>query len=115
VRLAEALAARQRNAAHLALLGAALYRAGRFRGAARTLEEAIRAHGKGGEAESWLFLALARRRMGQPEDARRWLARVEGWLKKQQFKTWQRTIYWRLLSREARDLILRMPRVPDER
>jgi WD40 repeat protein/tetratricopeptide (TPR) repeat protein len=113
VRLAERVLADQRNASNLDLLGAALYRASRFKDAAQALEEAIKAQGKGGYIDSWLFLAMARKRLGQPEEARRWLLKVEDWLKDQKFEAWETTIYWRLLHQEARGLILKMPRAED--
>src|SRR5262249_49411997 len=48
VRLARRSVQAHRTAASLEALGAAQYRAGDFAGAARTLQEAIKLHGKGG-------------------------------------------------------------------
>jgi hypothetical protein len=111
-RLAERLVASQRTASHLHRLGAALYRAGRFEEATRTLEQSIQQEGKGGYSDSWLFLAMTRQRRSQPVEARRWLARFEAWLEKQKLDSWQLRLRWQLLHQEARALIQRMPRVP---
>src|SRR5262249_50029901 len=78
VALAQRLAAGQRDASTLTRFGAALYRAGRFEEAARTLQEAIKAHGTGGYADSWLFLALAQQRLGREKEARQSLNVVQG-------------------------------------
>src|SRR5262245_1945043 len=60
---------------HLITLGAALYRADRAEEAVGRLGEALEAHGKGG-VEGWLFLALARQRLGRGAEARQALDRA---------------------------------------
>jgi WD40 repeat protein/serine/threonine protein kinase/tetratricopeptide (TPR) repeat protein len=58
-------------------LGAALYRAGRFDEAIRSLEDAIKARGGGkGHPTDWAFLAMASHRLGHRDEARRWLERL---------------------------------------
>ena len=59
--------------AYLNTLGGALYRAGQSEAAVQRLGEAITAHGKDGTAGDWLFLAMAHHRLGQADEARRWL------------------------------------------
>ena len=68
---------------------------------------------QGGDRGSWLFLAMARQRRGQPGEARRWLAGAEDSLQKQKFEPWQAKGSWRMLHQEAQALVLTMPRVPD--
>jgi hypothetical protein len=90
-----------------------LYRAGCLEEAVRTCQESIKALGKGGYVDTWLFLAMAQQRLGRGEEARKSLARYEEWLKGQNFATWQQTTHWGLLYKEARGLILVMPRITD--
>jgi uncharacterized protein with WD repeat len=54
------------------LLGAALYRDGQAEAAVRELTEAVRGHGRGGSLWAKLFLALAHRRLGHPEQAQQY-------------------------------------------
>jgi WD40 repeat protein/tetratricopeptide (TPR) repeat protein/tRNA A-37 threonylcarbamoyl transferase component Bud32 len=80
VRLAEEVAGRHpKKYATLNTLGAVLYRAGRYEDAVRRLEEAIKAHPRGGAPFDFLFLAMAHQRLGHGEEARRWLARATEW------------------------------------
>jgi serine/threonine-protein kinase len=61
--------------------GALHYRAGRFQEAAALFERSLRANAKPGQAVvSWLWLALARQRLGNSEEARRWLGKAAAWL-----------------------------------
>jgi WD40 repeat protein/tetratricopeptide (TPR) repeat protein len=57
-------------------LGAVLYRAGQHQEAISTLNEALDAHGSGGTAWDWVFLAMAHHRLGEADEARRWLHKV---------------------------------------
>jgi len=66
---------RQRHS-YLSLLGAVLYRAGRYQDAVDRLQEGITAHGDGGELADWAFLAMAHWRLGQRADAQRWLDKL---------------------------------------
>jgi tetratricopeptide (TPR) repeat protein len=113
VKLAEGQVARERTASHLHHLGAALYRAGKYREAASTLEEAIKVQGKGGFIDTLLFLAMTCSRLGQQEEARKLLDAFERWLRTQKFDNARREVHWNRLREEARTLILRMPRVPE--
>jgi tetratricopeptide (TPR) repeat protein len=115
VQLARQLVAGKRNADHLHHLGVSLYRAGQYEEARKTLHEAIKAHGKGGYADSWLFLAMTLQRLGRPAEARTCSDKFESWLKIAQFDTWDEKTRWRLLHREAKELIWKMPRVPEGR
>ena len=60
-------------------LGAAHYRAGDAKAAAAALQESMRLR-SGGDAYDWLFLAMVRRRLGDPADARRWYDRSLAWI-----------------------------------
>jgi len=99
VKLAEDLVASLSNASTLDLLGAVLYRNGRFKEAARTLREAIKVHGKGGNVDSWLFLAMTQQRLGRGAEARSNLARFEKGRKSQKFTTWQERTRGRCCTR----------------
>jgi tetratricopeptide (TPR) repeat protein len=60
-------------------LGVAHYRAGEWSEAADALEESMRLR-SGGDPYDWLFLAMARRRLGDDAEARRWLDRSVAWI-----------------------------------
>jgi tetratricopeptide (TPR) repeat protein len=81
-RLAETeLKANARQSWSLTEQGALDYRAGRFSQAVALFEQSLRADPTPGQAVlNWLWLALANRRLGKPEEARRWLDRATAWL-----------------------------------
>jgi serine/threonine-protein kinase len=57
------------------------HRAGRFEQAVDRLHDSLRAEGRPGAAVlAWLWLALAHQRLGETEEARRWLERAVKWL-----------------------------------
>ena len=61
--------------------GALAYRAGRFQQAVPLFEQSLRADPKSGRAVlNWLWLALAKQRLGEAEEARRWLNKAQAWL-----------------------------------
>jgi serine/threonine-protein kinase len=61
--------------------GALAYRAGRFQEAVPLFEQSLKADTTPGRAVlNWLWLALAQQRLGQPEEARRWLSKAQAWL-----------------------------------
>ncbi len=60
---------RQRNAVTLHRHGAALYRAGQYPEAERSLRESVKAHGGGGSVETWFFLAMAAHHLGKHDEA----------------------------------------------
>ncbi len=79
VRLAEivlAEAPKGQDIGRLNILGAALYRAGRFDESIRRLEEGVKAGGQGGTPSTWTFLAMAQHRKGNRAEARRWLDKL---------------------------------------
>jgi Flp pilus assembly protein TadD len=80
VSLAENLLARSsRDHWHVNLLGAALYRAGRFEEAVTRLTEAteLNCHPyRTNMLHTWFFLAMAHHRLGHAEEARRWLEKA---------------------------------------
>jgi tetratricopeptide (TPR) repeat protein len=78
IRLAQSAVKRANQldkAVYLKNLGAALYRAGRYRDAIQGLEEAIQARG-GEDPTDWPWLAMAHHRLGHRALARRWLERL---------------------------------------
>jgi tetratricopeptide (TPR) repeat protein len=61
--------------------GALAYRAGRFQEAVPFFEQSLQADPKPGRAVfNWLWLALANQRLGQADEARRWLNKAGAWL-----------------------------------
>ena len=61
--------------------GALAYRAGRFQEAVPVFEQSLKANPRPGSAVlNWLWLALAKQRIGKSEDARRWLNKAQAWL-----------------------------------
>jgi serine/threonine protein kinase/WD40 repeat protein len=76
----EAVARFPKDAELRTTLGAVLFRAGRFRQAIRNLEESIRLNRYGGNAYDWLFLAMARHRLGDHAAARAALATARDWI-----------------------------------
>ena len=69
------------------------------------LEEAIKAHGKGGTDWMKLFLAMAYMRLGQVTEARRWLGTVLKWEQANQNAAWWARVLTEVLRREAEALI----------
>jgi hypothetical protein len=102
-------------------LGVALFRAGRYAEAIERLEAFDRARGKGSNASSQLYGALAHYRLGHAEEARRLVADARGWLA--EFRrdplhaSWPLArrpsiadrLEWWLLLREAEELVGRAP------
>jgi Flp pilus assembly protein TadD len=79
VRLAErAVAARPDDYARLNTLGGVLLRAGRAEEAIARLRQALQ-RPKSDQVSDELLLALAYQRLGQADEARRWLARATAW------------------------------------
>jgi tetratricopeptide (TPR) repeat protein len=61
--------------------GALAYRAGRFEQAVPCFEQSLQADPRPGRAVlNWLWLALAKQRLGEAEEARRWLNKAQAWL-----------------------------------
>jgi tetratricopeptide (TPR) repeat protein len=61
--------------------GALAYRAGRFQESVTLFEQSLRADATPGRAVlNWLWLALAHQRLGNGEEARRWLDKAQAWL-----------------------------------
>jgi tetratricopeptide (TPR) repeat protein len=113
VSLAErAVATDPKSHAFLNTLAAALYRAGRFEEALGKLDAAVQAHGRGGDPEDCLFLAMAHHRLGRAAEARHWLAEaVRGLDRAAQSPPPEATLPWtqrlagELLRREAEGLL----------
>jgi hypothetical protein len=102
-------------------LGVALLRAGRYGEAIERLEAFDTARGKGSNASSQLYRALAHHRLGHVEDARRLVADARAWLaefrRDPMHPFWPLArrpfsgdrLEWRLLLREAEELVGRAP------
>jgi len=61
--------------------GALAYRAGRYQEAVPLFEQSLKADATPGRAVvTWVWLALAQQRLGQSEEARRWLGKAQAWL-----------------------------------
>jgi tetratricopeptide (TPR) repeat protein len=61
--------------------GALAYRAGHYQEAVSFFEKSLEADSRPGRAVvNWLWLALARQRLGKAEEARRWLDKATAWL-----------------------------------
>jgi tetratricopeptide (TPR) repeat protein len=98
------------------MLGAALYRAGRYDEAVQSFEKAAKVYPL--RASDWSFLAMAHHRRGHADEARRCLARAEHWIESaDQVKeddtgrvqpawgSWDERVEFPLLLREAKQLI----------
>ena len=59
-------------------LGVVRYRLGDWKGAVEALEDSVRLR-RGGDPFDWLFLAMARHRLGDRDLARRWLEKTVAW------------------------------------
>jgi WD40 repeat protein/tetratricopeptide (TPR) repeat protein len=110
VRQAEkAVEANPRSAEDQEMLGALLYRAGKFEPALRRLEEAVRLAGENPMARTWLFLAMANQRLARGGDAKKWLERAAGWLdqpaKDKAALSWAEQKEYQLLRGEAAALV----------
>jgi tetratricopeptide (TPR) repeat protein len=114
--LTKALTAKPGEYQYLNTLGALLCRAGRAEEAARRLQESIQAHGAGGTAWDWLFLALAQHGLGQATAARQTLERARAWIAKAEQGqiedrycpmplSWQSALELRLLRQEVEDCL----------
>ncbi len=80
IELAElAVAAAPTVGAYWNTLGVAHYRDGDWSAAVDALEESMRLR-SGGDPYDWLFLAMARHRLGDAAEARRWLDRSLAWI-----------------------------------
>jgi serine/threonine protein kinase/tetratricopeptide (TPR) repeat protein len=106
---------------YLTTSGVALYRAGRFEEAVKRLGEADTAYKRDARfrqpvAYSWIFLAMAHHRLGQTEEARKWLDKAVQWMDQAGLEKgqdaaskipmpWNRRLTLRLLRNEAETLI----------
>lgn len=72
---ANAQTARERHVRH-GMLGAVLYRAGRYEQARERLREAVEAHSDGGEPDDWALLCMVNCRLGNKSEAQRWFEKM---------------------------------------
>jgi tetratricopeptide (TPR) repeat protein len=82
VRLAEQAVADERGSARsLHVLGTAHYRAGQYEQAVARLHHSLKAGPSWeGQVVNWLVLSMAHHRLGQADEARRWLDRANAWI-----------------------------------
>jgi tetratricopeptide (TPR) repeat protein len=95
-----------KSGGYLTALGAALYRAGRFKEAVQKLEAATTAEVDKATPYDWLFLAMANQRLNRPAGARKWLNKavqlfVSATPQKAARIPWDQRVQWELLRREA--------------
>jgi tetratricopeptide (TPR) repeat protein len=107
----------------LGTLGALLFRAGQHEEALKKLQESIKLHSSdgsaptsnfllhssGGNALTWLFLAMTQHRLGHADEARQALDRAMAAAAKSPSSFWHMRLQWQLLHREAESLILAPP------
>jgi tetratricopeptide (TPR) repeat protein len=105
-------AADPKNCDKLQLLGALLYRAGRFEEAAQRLTEAEAAFPDTREPRSsilhnWLFQAMTRHRLGRADEAKGWLDKAVNEMDRPKDRAiaWSRRLTLQLLRREAEELL----------
>jgi tetratricopeptide (TPR) repeat protein len=105
-----AVASNPQNYVYAYTFGAALYRGGKFREAARQLAEANKLHDKGGTAYDCLFLAMAHHRLGRADEAttclNKGVQRIDHRLQAKSV-SWVQRLEFQLLRREAEALIKR--------
>ena len=97
---------------YLNTLGAALYRAGRYAEAIRRLQEGIERRGGESVPDDWPFLAMAHRRLGHRDEARRWLDRLRAHQPSTAPAQFWDDLELRLLRSEAESVILYDPIFP---
>jgi tetratricopeptide (TPR) repeat protein len=66
-------------------LGEAHYRAGDWRAAIKALGKSMEVR-KGGDSNDWFFLAMAKWRLDEKDEARKWFHKAVGWMDKNQPK-----------------------------
>jgi Tfp pilus assembly protein PilF len=93
-------------------LGAILYRAGQDAEAVKELNEAIRLQKYGGAWADCVFLAMAHQRLGQPADAKSWMAKAEPLLGARQGEEWEVILEKQVLRREVEALLKEPPPDP---
>jgi tetratricopeptide (TPR) repeat protein len=95
------------------LIGAALYRAGRYDDAAKVLKQAVKRPEEAGSV-AFFFMAMTLQKLGQSEEAMATLAKVIEWTEAngktiEDGWSWSRKLEFRLIRKEAESLIRRAP------
>jgi tetratricopeptide (TPR) repeat protein len=90
----------------LRILGAALYRAGRFEEAIRSLVASNQARDDGGDPKGFAFLAMTHHRLGHSDQAKHWLDKLVAYRPKAGADFFWDEVDIRILRREAESLIL---------
>jgi tetratricopeptide (TPR) repeat protein len=89
----------------LNILGAALYRAGRYDEAVRRLEQSASDWSGVGAARNWVFLAMAHHRLGHREEARLWLEKLRAYAKRELATEFWEHVEIGILQSEAESLL----------
>jgi tetratricopeptide (TPR) repeat protein len=97
-------------------LGEALYRAGRYEEAVKSMDEAAKTYRPG--VSEWSFLAMSHQRLGHADEARRCLAKAARWIDEANSQKeddlsgtrpawggWHEPVVYPLLFREAEELL----------
>jgi tetratricopeptide (TPR) repeat protein len=92
-----------------AIRGAILYRDGQFDAALASLEEGVKLYGEFRTPYEVFFLALTHHRLGHAEEAEKFLRQGIDLLKTTPPNTWELTIAWPQLRREAEQVIKGKP------
>jgi WD40 repeat protein/tetratricopeptide (TPR) repeat protein len=100
------------RASDLRTLGAVLFRVGRYEESIRRLKDAIDARAGSEEPFDWPFLAMAHHRLGQRDEARRWLDKLRDYPASAGPDKFWDEFQLRLLRNEAEAVILYDPVFP---
>jgi WD40 repeat protein/tetratricopeptide (TPR) repeat protein/tRNA A-37 threonylcarbamoyl transferase component Bud32 len=103
----KSVAAFSKNHPYFGILGAALYRAGKYDAAVQRLGETIAAPGQRGQAGDLLFLAMAQHRLGRHDEARKSLDKALSSMDEKAVAGlgWESRVEWDVVRREAEALI----------
>jgi tetratricopeptide (TPR) repeat protein len=98
------------------LLGAALYRAGRYADAIKNLEDSIQLQKAEESAVDWLFLAMAHQKLNHTEEAKKWLTKAQKWIDQSKEgnsdgarRSWDQRLELQLIRGEAEAVIGNAP------
>jgi Flp pilus assembly protein TadD len=110
LRLAQvALKSDEKNWQYRQMLGAALYRAGKFAEAVKELEQVAKPTKEGPWVWTRLFLAMAYQRLGQADNAREQFQQAVKQTAQKEPLAWHDKVTWRYLREEAETLLRARP------
>lgn len=82
----EAVGLEPGNGFYMNTLGVALYRASDWKAAVAALDKSVELR-KGGDADDWLFLAMAHWQLGEKSEARKWYDKSVEWMTRKNVKS----------------------------